>query len=114
MGPRRSPRALAPPGAYRPTVSAPEGMKDRTSGTYWLAIGGLVILIAVVVLAILTPQAPGIAWTALAVDVALFLVMLVARFAVRRVVARQWTLAICVLAASALSLGALWAIASGD
>lgn len=94
-------------------MSGVPGTKDRTSGTYWLVIGGLVIVIAVVVLAIVAPTSPGIAWAAVAVDLALLVVMLVARFAVRGVVARQWTLAVCVLAASVLSLGALWAIASG-
>lgn len=89
-------------------MSAPTGAKDRTSGTYWLVIGGIVIVIAIVVLALLVPQQPAIAGTALAIDAALLVVMVIARFVVRPVLARQWTLAICVLVASALSLGALY------
>jgi hypothetical protein len=89
-------------------MSAPIGAKDRTSGTYWLVVGGLVIVIAIVVLALLVPQRPAIAGPALAIDVALLVVMVIARFVVRPVLARQWTLAICVLVASVVSLGALY------
>jgi isoprenylcysteine carboxyl methyltransferase (ICMT) family protein YpbQ len=88
-------------------------MRDRTSGTYLLVIGGIVVLVAIVVLALVSSASPTVAWTVLAVDVALLAAMVVARFAVRRVLTRQWTLTICVLAASVLSLGALWAIGAG-
>ena len=91
-------------------MSAPSGAKDRTSGTYWLVVGGILIAIAVVVLALLTPEQPVIAGTALAIDVVLFIVMVITRFLVRPVLARQWTLAGCVLAASVISLGALYLI----
>jgi hypothetical protein len=92
-------------------MSVPSGAKDRTSGTYFLVIGGIVLVIAVVVLAIVASREPTTAWTAVAIDVVLLVIMLVARFAVKPVVARQWTLAICVLAGSLLSLGALSLIA---
>jgi uncharacterized membrane protein YhhN len=91
-------------------MSAPAGTKDRTSGTYWLVVGGILIAIAVVVLALLVPQEPSIAWPAIIVDVVLFVVMVIARLVVRPIVPRQWTLAICLLAASVLSLGALYLI----
>jgi isoprenylcysteine carboxyl methyltransferase (ICMT) family protein YpbQ len=88
-------------------MSVPRGVQDRTSGTYWLVIGGIVLAIAVVVLAALASREPATAWTAVGIDVLLLVVMLVARFAVKPVLARQWTLAICVLAGSVVSLGAL-------
>jgi isoprenylcysteine carboxyl methyltransferase (ICMT) family protein YpbQ len=91
-------------------MSIPTGVKDRTSGSYWLVVGGILIAVAVVVLALLTPQQPGIAWTAIVVDVLLFAAMVVTRFVVRPILARQWTLAICLVAASVLSLGALYLI----
>jgi hypothetical protein len=91
-------------------VSAPTGIKDRTSGTYLLVIGGAVVVVGIVVLGVLTASAPSIAWPALVVDVLLLAGMVVARFAVRTVVRRQWTLTVCVLAAAVVTLAALWAI----
>jgi hypothetical protein len=89
-------------------MSTPQNVRNRTSGTYWLVVGGILIAIAVVVLAVLTTREPGIAWTAIIVDLLLYVVMVVARFAVHAVVPRQWTLAICLMAAAVLTLGALF------
>lgn len=78
---------------------------SRSSGTYTLVIGTIVIAVCLVVLSLLTRVAPGIATTVIVADVLLIAAMLVARFTIGPIVRRQWTIAICLIVACVLSLG---------
>lgn len=93
-------------------MSPPEGVPDRSSGTYWLVVGGIAIAVYVVVLALLTARNAAVAVPVLVLDLVLYAVMVAARLLVRRTVPKQWTLAACLLLASALSLAAVIAISA--
>lgn len=92
-------------------MSAPAGTPDRRSGTYALVFGAVVIAVCVVVLALLASTGSTLAVVAIVADVLLLAGMVVARVAVRAVVPRQWAITGCLLAACALSLGAVVLIA---
>ncbi|MFD1721788.1 hypothetical protein [Amnibacterium endophyticum] len=93
-------------------MSGPDGVRSRSSGTYVLVIGAIVIAVCLVVLSLLTRVAPAIATTVIVLDVLLVAAMLVARFTIRPIGRRQWTITGCLLAACVLSLGAVVLIAA--
>lgn len=85
---------------------------SRSSGTYLLVIGAVVIAVCLVVLSLLTRVSPAVATIVIAADVLLVAAMVVARFTVRPIVRRQWTITVCLLVACALSLGGVVLIAA--